>query len=397
LWSILLDIQVHFSYIQLPQQRVLITNIIISELDELLPKWEKEVKMKRQAARYGSWADAGNLLIGLWLVLVLSGMASAEALSETSRDMAEWAKTEEDAERLKCYDKLTGLKSGNIAPVNESAEKAPEGKREKASYFSRLWELDKESRRRKNAITPHQSNYILPFTYNNLPNVDAVREADPDKDLKKAEVSFQLSLKLKLWQDVLGQKIDLWFGYTQRSFWQFYNFEDSSPFRETNYEPEILLNFRTDYRVPILGLKGRFINVSFNHQSNGQSQPLSRSWNRAVVNFGFERGQFSFLLKGWYRIPESAQNDDNPEIEKYLGYEEIWVYYFLKNHRFGLMLRNNLDFHINRGALQVEWSFPLLEGVSGYLQYYIGYGENLLDYNHSVNRLGIGFIFADWN
>jgi phospholipase A1 len=350
--------------------------------------------MKRRIARYGSWAGVGNLLFSLWLTLVLLGMASAEALSETSRDMAECASVEDDAESPKCYDNLAGRKSGNSAPVNESAEKAPEEKAEKASYFSRLWELDEDIRRGEYVITPYRSTYILPFTYNESPNVAAVREADPDKDLKNAEVTFQLSLKVKLWQDILGQKMDMWLGYTQRSFWQLYNFEDSSPFRETNYEPELLLNLRTDYRV--LGLNGRFINVGFNHQSNGQSKPLSRSWNRIVANFGFERDRFSFLLKGWYRIPESAEDDDNPDIEKYLGYGEIWAYYFWKNHRFGLMFRNNLDFHNNRSALQLEWSFPLVKWVSGYLQYYNGYGENLLDYNHSVNRIGIGFILADW-
>jgi phospholipase A1 len=338
---------------------------------------------------------AGNLLIGLWVVLVLLGMASAVELSETSQDMAECATIEDDTERLKCYDKLAVRKSGETAPVKESAERAPEGKGEKGSYFSRLWELDEESPRGKYAIKLHRSTYVLPFTYNESPNVDAVREADPDKDLRKAEVNFQLSLKVKLWQDILGQKVDLWFGYTQRSFWQLYNFEGSSPFRETNYEPELLLNFRTNYQI--LGLESRLINLGLNHQSNGQSKPLSRSWNRVVVNFGFEKGPFSFLLKGWYRIPESAEDDDNPKIEKYLGYGEIWAYYFLKNHRFGLMVRNNISFHANRGALQVEWSFPLLKRVSGYLQYFTGYGESLLDYNHKVNRIGIGFILVDWN
>jgi phospholipase A1 len=339
--------------------------------------------------------SAGNFLIGLWLVLILLGMASADEFSETSQDMAECATIEDDDERLQCYDKLAGRKSGDTAPIKESAERAPEGKGEKGSYFSQLWELDEGARRKKYAIKLHRSTYVLPFTYNESPNVDAVREADPDKDLKKAEVNFQLSLKVKLWQDILDHKMDLWFGYTQRSFWQFYNFEDSSPFRETNYEPELLLNFRTDYRI--LGLKGRFINLGFNHQSNGQSKPLSRSWNRAVVNFGFERDQFSFLLKGWYRIPESAEDDDNPNIEKYLGYGEIWAYYFLKKHRLGLMLRNNFSFHANRGALQAEWSFPLLKWVNGHVQYFVGYGESLLDYKHRVNRIGIGFILVDWN
>jgi phospholipase A1 len=350
--------------------------------------------MKRRTSRYGPRAGVGTLLISLWIVLILLHAVSAETLSEMSHDMAECAKIEDDGERLKCYDKITGRESSNIEPAKESVERPPEEKAEKASYFSRLWELDEETRRGKYPIKIHRSNYVLPFTYNESPNVDAVREADPDKDLKKPEVTFQLSLKVKLWQDILNHKMDLWFGYTQRSFWQFYNFEDSSPFRETNYEPELLLNFRTDYNI--LGLRGRFINLGFNHQSNGQSEPLSRSWNRVVANFGFERDPFCFLLKTWYRIPESAQDDDNPHIEKYLGYGEIWAYYFLKKHRFGLMLRNNLSFHTNRGALQAEWSFPLFKQVAGYLQYYVGYGENLLDYNHSVNRIGIGFILADW-
>ena len=276
--------------------------------------------------------------------------------------------------------------------VNASAEEAAERRVANASYFSRLWELDGETRRGKHTITPHRSNYILPLTYNESPNIAAVRQADPDKDLKKAEVAFQLSLKTKLWEDILGKEMDLWCGYTQRSFWQLYDFENSSPFRATDYEPELLLNLRTDYTI--LGLQGRFMNVGFNHQSNGQSRPLSRSWNRVVLNVGLERDQLSLLLKGWYRIPESAEDDDNPKIEKYLGYGEIWGYYFLNNHRFGLMLRNNLDFHTNRGALQAEWSFPLLERINGYVQYFNGYGESLLDYNHRVNRICIGFMLA---
>ncbi|MDH4267665.1 MAG: phospholipase A, partial [Deltaproteobacteria bacterium] len=136
----------------------------------------------------------------------------------------------------------------------------------KGSFFSRLWELDEETRRDEYAIKPYRSNYVLPFTYNDSPNDAPIREADPNKKLKKPEVKFQLSLKVKLWQDIFGKEMDLWFGYTQQSFWQFYNFEDSSPFRESNYEPELLLNFRTHFSI--LGWKGRFINVGFNHQSN---------------------------------------------------------------------------------------------------------------------------------
>jgi phospholipase A1 len=189
--------------------------------------------------------------------------------------------------------------------------------------------------------------------------------------------------------------VDLWIAYTQRSFWQLYNFANSAPFRETNYEPEALLNFRT--RFSLLGLKVRFVQVGINHQSNGQTEPLSKSWNRVVANVGLERGDFSLLLKGWYRLPESLENDDNPGIYKYMGYGEVWGYYFLKKNRFAVMLRDNLDFGANRGAIQLEWSFPLFAPIAGYVQYFLGYGESLLDYNHRVSRIGIGFILMDWD
>ena len=188
--------------------------------------------------------------------------------------------------------------------------------------------------------------------------------------------------------------MDLWIAYTQLSFWQLYNTDDSSPFRETNYEPEILLNFRTDYKL--LGLRGRFINIGFNHQSNGRSEPRSRSWNRVVANFGFERDRFVFILNTWYRIPEDEADDDNPNIEDFLGYGQLNFFYIWKKNRFGLFLRNNLDFDDNKGALQLEWSFPLFRQVYGYIQYFTGYGESLLDYDASINRIGIGFILKDW-
>jgi phospholipase A1/A2 len=333
--------------------------------------------------------------VGALSFLLFLAFPPAEGFSDTPREMAECAKIEDAGERLKCYDNLAGRKSEEPAPALESREKPPSEDGKRFSYFSHLWELEPETRRSRYSLSPHRSNYILPYSYNASPNYEAVRAADPEADLKYEEVTFQLSLKVKVWEDIFSQKADLWVAYTQRSFWQFYNFEDSSPFRETDYEPELLLNLRTDYSF--LGLRGRFINVGFNHQSNGQSKPLSRSWNRIVANAGFERGNFSLLLKGWYRIPESAENDDNPNMEDYLGYGEVWGYYFWKGNRFGIMLRNNLHFNTNRGAVQLEWSFPILERIGGYLQYFNGYGESLLDYNHRVNRIGIGFILRDWN
>jgi phospholipase A1/A2 len=283
-----------------------------------------------------------------------------------------------------------GLQAAPQAPAAKEKEKVAE----RPSYFTHLWQLDEKERAGQPWVTFHRSSYALALSYNFTPNPAPLQEVDPAKTLVKPEVTFQLSFKAKLWQDMFGKKVDLWVAYTQRSFWQLYNFSDSSPFRETDYEPEVLFNFRTHFRL--LGLRTRFIQVGLNHQSNGQSEPLSRSWNRVVANVGLERGPLSLLLKGWFHIPESAASDDNPGLNSYMGYGEIWAYYFVKSHRLGIMLRDNLDFDLNRGAIQLEWSFPVFAQMAGYVQYFLGYGESLLDYNHRVNRIGFGFIFADW-
>jgi phospholipase A1 len=280
--------------------------------------------------------------------------------------------------------------------LGDSGQTASVGKKprddDKSSYFTDLWQLDKETRASKPGITFHRSNCALAFSYNFRPNPAPLQEVNPAKTLTKPEVAFQISFKARLWRDIFGRNLVLWFAYTQRSFWQLYNFNDSSPFRETNYEPEILLNLTT--RFSVLGLKARFIQIGINHQSNGQSEPLSRSWNRIVANVGIERGGLSLLLKGWYRIPDA--DDDNPGLTHYVGHGEMWAYYFLKRHRFGVMVRDNLNFRENRGAIQLEWSFPLFAIVGGYVQYFHGYGESLLDYDHRVHRIGIGFIISDW-
>ncbi len=321
--------------------------------------------------------------------------------------MAECVLIKNDAKRLRCYDEASGRKTQEAPKqpdtvknvetpktTNEIATAAKEPAIPPQSVMVRQWDLDESSRQRQFVIRPYRPNYILPLAYNTSPNQDQSLDVDPNARAQNTEVKFQISFKVKLWEDILGKDVDLWFAYTQLAFWQLYNKEFSAPFRETNYEPELLLNFRTNY--DLLGLKGRIINIGLNHQSNGRSQPLSRSWNRIVANFGFERDRFNLLLRTWYRIPETTKDDDNPDIDRYLGYGEIWGYYFWNKHRFGAMLRNNLRPSDNKGAVQLEWSFPLIEHVSGYVQYFNGYGESLIDYNKSVNRFSIGFMLTDW-
>ena len=65
--------------------------------------------------------------------------------------------------------------------------------------------------------------------------------------LRPIEVKYQLSLKAKLWEDLLGTPLRVWGGYTQSSRWQVYNGRESRPFRETNYEPEVIFAWPLDH------------------------------------------------------------------------------------------------------------------------------------------------------
>lgn len=368
-----------------------------------------DIAQYRPRQRAGTGLQKRLLRIAVPIIFVLfPGYVIAANIADR---LTQCAAIEDDIERLQCFDDLAGRRSrvkpvaplparDNTSRQADTATGVRPGHEKQAtpSVMSRQWELEPASREKAPVIRMHRPNYFLPVAYNSSPNKDQGLDVDPDARAQNNEAKFQLSFKVKLWEDVAGKEMDLWFAYTQLSFWQLYNSTFSSPFRETDYEPELLLNFRTDY--DLLGLKGRIINLGINHQSNGRARPLSRSWNRIVANFGFERNNFNLLLKTWYRIPENEQNDDNPDIDRYLGYGEIWGYYYLDRHRFSAMWRNNFRPGDNRGAVQLDWSFPLPfirnERISGYIQYFNGYGESLLDYNANVNRIGFGITLTDW-
>jgi phospholipase A1 len=176
--------------------------------------------------------------------------------------------------------------------------------------------------------------------------------------------------------------------------WQFYNNANSAPFRDTNYEPEVMLTWDTDRDV--FGWRLSRIDYALNHQSNGRSKPLSRSWNRAIATAYLTRGHFGVMVRPWFRFPENERDDDNPDIEHYLGHGEITLSYSHRRQLVSAMFRNNLSLTDNKAALQVDYTFPLTRVLRGLVQYFYGYGECLLDYNNKSNRIGVGFALSEW-
>jgi phospholipase A1 len=103
-----------------------------------------------------------------------------------------------------------------------------------------------------------------------------------------------------------------------------------------------------------------------------------------------------FMVQPWYRIPEN-NDDDNADIQRYLGYANYHAVYKLTEDRtFSLRLMNNLRSDDNKTSVEFGYSFPMGDTVKGFFQYYNGYGESLIDYNHRIQRFGIGIMLNDW-
>ena len=320
------------------------------------------------------------------------------------------------ATRLACYDRAYTApnqaepKSIDIAQ-SHAASKAAQSPQivfaepsagEIYSPLSQQYDLDKNNENGVFSIREHEPMYIMPAWYRSSPNytpstptrgvaIDAVHTQQ-----KRIETKMQISLKTKIAEDLFGTHADLWAGYTQQSNWQVYNRgKKSAPFRNSDYAPELFITQPVKANLPFGG-KLRMLGVGYIHQSNGQSQPLSRSWNRIYAMAGMEWGKLSVIPRIWARLDPGADKDDNPDIMRYMGYGDLRLaYQFDNKHALSGTLRYNPKH--NKGAVQLNYTFPLKGNLKGYVQGFYGYGESLIDYNHKQKGIGVGLMFKGWD
>ncbi|WDD97770.1 phospholipase A [Thalassomonas actiniarum] len=248
-------------------------------------------------------------------------------------------------------------------------------------------------------ITPHKMNYLLPASITDNVNTEVYQGVDAwSENLTNTEAKFQLSIKVPLnREDLFIQNDGLFFGFTLQSWWQVYSDNISKPFRETNYQPEVFYLAPLNWH-PAGGNTGFALGLE--HQSNGRSQLLSRSWNRLYLNFLYEKDNFALSFRPWWRLPESkkqnpldSDGDDNPDINDYMGHFELALVYKWSDYEWTSQIRENFARH--HGALELGFTFPLWGKLRGYAQYSLGYGESLIDYNHSQQRFGLGIALTD--
>lgn len=231
-------------------------------------------------------------------------------------------------------------------------------------------------------LYPYKENYLLPFSY----------DTKKREGRNQVETKFQLSVKKPITHNLFGFNETINLAYTHTSWWQLY--DESSPFRETNYKPEIFVTvpYGKSDKTSLKGFKFGLL-----HESNGQKEPESRSWNRLYLESYFQAGNLFAIPRVWYRLPESEEDDDNPDIDDYMGYGDLTLIYPYKKNTFKLLLRNNLKLNEkNKGFAQFDWTFPFFNSKNtfGYIQLSNGYGDSLIDYDKEVSRISFGISLS---
>lgn len=211
---------------------------------------------------------------------------------------------------------------------------------------------------------------------------------------------YQVSFKYRLFNPNDPAKPEfedhIYLGYTQTAIWDLHS--DSHPFVDTSFKPSLFWRkdalWQSKDRDVFLGLAS-----GVEHESNGRSGNESRSLNFAYIqpefNYRFDGGStltFAPRIKGYFKV------DNNPDYADYAGHVD-WKLRWAQDN--GLVL-TGLYRQGQRGRTtkQVEAAWPLRRtflNMNGYvhLQYFRGYGETLIGYNHKSSpqvRLGISLV-----
>jgi len=271
--------------------------------------------------------------------------------------------------------------------AGDQGDAEPEGAGSAAPHASHRIDAIRDAIDNPFSFVSHRANYILPAAYRKLPAGEGPAPEDrygvPDVD--PFEAQFQLSLQLPVWSGFLGEDSFLSLAYTNRSFWQAYT--GSGVFREINHEVELLATWVSDWQL--LGFRNVATQAGVSHQSNGRGGSYSRGWNRVYAHFTFERDRFFVAFRPWYRLSMERNRGRGPDLDFYFGNFELTGGYRAGGYSWSIMARNNLRSE-NRSALELSWGFPITNRVRGFVKYFDGYGESLIDYSTRVRTLGIG-------
>ena len=203
---------------------------------------------------------------------------------------------------------------------------------------------------------------------------------------RNSDVKFQISVSQRLTKSKLPFDSYLFLQYTQKAFWNV--FQASLPMRDLNFNPGIGLG-------RLIIRKNKYIGKAYvmvEHESNGRDSIENRSWNKLTLGAAVLLNKnWEVQFKGWIPVIDGKENDD---ILKYNGIFQVAANYRTDNRRFnlGLILTKRLTWFSFNTQVELSYKFNNNENQYFFVQYYNGYGENLLEYNQFKSILRVGFV-----
>jgi len=244
------------------------------------------------------------------------------------------------------------------------------------------------------AVTFYKPTYVFPYYYTRSPYTSIYQSNTPNnEEIMRSEVKFQLSFKVPIWKNIFNYPSNLYLAYSQMSYWQAYN--KTAFFRETDYEPEMFLANEVNWQI-LKHWNINFLNVGAVHQSNGKGGSLERSWNRVYLEAVSSSDHWLFSVRPWLVFHDQSWAKYNPDIASYLGYGEIVLAYKFNQQVIALQTHNIFERGGRRVTGELTWSFPISSYLNGYFQFFSGYGQSLIEYDHRTNSAGIGIALSNW-
>ena len=203
---------------------------------------------------------------------------------------------------------------------------------------------------------------------------------------RNSDVKFQISVSQRLTKSKLPFDSYLFLQYTQKAFWNV--FQASLPMRDLNFNPGIGLG-------RLIMRKNKYIGKAYvmvEHESNGRDSIENRSWNKLTLGAAVLLNKnWEVQFKGWIPVIDGKENDD---ILKYNGIFQVAANYRTDNRRLnlGLILTKRLTWFSFNTQVELSYKFNNNENQYFFVQYYNGYGENLLEYNQFKSILRVGFV-----
>ncbi|MDR0661437.1 MAG: phospholipase A [Prevotellaceae bacterium] len=200
-----------------------------------------------------------------------------------------------------------------------------------------------------------------------------------------ADAKFQFSIRHRITRTSLSLEAFMMITYSQKSFWNIY--ENSSPFRDNNYNPGIAFFTPIIRNNHLIGMSV----ISIEHESNSGDSIDSRGWDFLGLSFTyFFNMQLSGQIKVWPAIIDGEYNKD---LYDYKGYGMIALSHRgLKDKvKFSSVLNPRKKFSSVNTQIDFCHRINKKTNVYFFAQRYNGYGEGLLDYNkyRSMVRVGL--------